>query len=53
MINDFAAANPSETSVIRQKAAAIARQALWKNFIRFYESANTIALQNVNARAQK
>lgn len=53
MINDFAAANPSETSVIRQKAAAIARQALWKNFIRFYESAYTIALQNVNARAQK
>jgi len=44
MIRDFADADDSTIVSIRKKAASIARKALWKNFIQYYEQAYTIAL---------
>ena len=49
MINDFAISNEAETLSIRKKAAAIARKALWKHFIHFYEKAYTIALNKAHS----
>lgn len=51
MIDDFSAADETEVLAMRKKAAAIAKKALWKNFIHFYESAYSIALINAKKRA--
>ena len=52
MIDDFAAADEQEVSEMRKKAAAIAKKARWNNFIRFYETAYTTALQHAEKRTQ-
>lgn len=45
MIEEYASANISEIKKVRQKAFNISRQALWENFIQYYESAYNIALE--------
>lgn len=44
MVLQFAKKNDAEIEKIKQKASKIAQKALWKNFIKHYEKAFTIAL---------
>ena len=46
MVLLFAEKTDKEVEKIRQKATKIAQKALWKNFIKHYEKAFTIALKN-------
>lgn len=50
MIHDFILEDKQTIITIRKKAAAIAKKALWGNFIEFYESAYSIALNNASER---
>lgn len=49
-IDEFSTLSPKEIEKIRKNAAAIAKQALWKHFIRYYYEAYDIALRNAAQR---
>ena len=51
-ISSFSAKTPSEVKSIRNRAAHVAEQALWKNFIQYYYKAYDIALCNAMKRLQ-
>lgn len=46
MVLQFAEKSDAEVEKIRAKASKTAQKALWKNFIKYYEKAFTIALKN-------
>ncbi|MDD3320355.1 MAG: glycosyltransferase [Paludibacter sp.] len=50
MIQKFAEFNDTEVLEVRAKASVIAEKALWKHFIKFYERAYHIALENKSKR---
>lgn len=50
MIAQFAACKDTEVTKIRKKASIIAEKALWKHFIKYYDTAYNIALTNKNKR---
>lgn len=50
MIYRFAKATTKETTEIRKKAAIIAQNAHWQNFIRYYNQSYQIAIENKNKR---
>ncbi len=52
-IAEFASYSDKEVKAVRKKAAAIAEQALWKNFIAYYYEAYDIALRKAAERVQR
>ncbi len=52
-IAEFASYSDKEVKTVRKKAAAIAEQALWKNFIAYYYEAYDIALRKAAERVQR
>ncbi len=52
-IAEFASYSDKEVKAVRKKAAAIAEQALWKNFITYYYEAYDIALRRAAERVAK
>lgn len=50
MIEDYATYDTTKSNTIRKKAADIAKKALWSEFILFYETAYSIALNKAKLR---
>ena len=46
----YAALDKKQTDIARKAAAALAQNALWKNFFQYYQQAYTIALRNAAVR---
>ncbi|MDO9155047.1 MAG: glycosyltransferase [Paludibacter sp.] len=53
MMKKFSDFDENEIKTIRKNAATIAKKALWKHFILYYEKAYHIALSNKNLRISK
>ena len=53
MIYQYSCSDGEEVKKYRKKAAAIAKKALWKHFICYYEQAYSIALKNKEIRLAK
>jgi len=49
-IIDYAGMSQKEMAVVRKKAEALSKKALWSEFIKYYEKAYDIALQKAEAR---
>lgn len=49
-IIDYASMSQKEMAVVRKKAEALSKKALWSEFIKYYEKAYDIALQKAEAR---
>lgn len=52
-ISDFSCLSEKDVEKIRKNASAIAEQALWKHFIKYYYEAYDIALRNASKRLEK
>lgn len=52
-ISDFSCLSEKDVEKIRKNASAIAEQALWKHFIKYYYEAYDIALRNASKRFEK
>lgn len=52
-ISEFSCLSEKDVEKIRKNASAIAEQALWKHFIKYYYEAYDIALRNASKRLEK
>ena len=52
-ISDFSCLSEKDVEKIRKNGSAIAEQALWKHFIKYYYEAYDIALRNASKRFEK
>ncbi|OIP81936.1 MAG: glycosyl transferase [Porphyromonadaceae bacterium CG2_30_38_12] len=52
MIYDFSNASKAETDLMRKNAAAVAKKALWKNFIKYYFKAYSYAINAKDKRLE-